>query len=296
MTAPWAPLREGIQAAAGAEWLPAAFGYAFVINALLCALLIGPLLGGLGALVVTKRLAFFSQAIGQAAITGVAIGILVGEPAAAPYASLFGFCGLFALVLNYTRQRTRLPPDTVIAVFLSLSLATGSCLLLVLAGEADAHLLETVLFGSILTVNDADIALLLGVALLALILAVRYGNGLLLASFQSDLAHVRGVRVVWLDYAFVLLITAVTVASVKIIGAILVEALLVIPAAAARQFCRSLRGFFLWSAGLCTASCLAGVYLPVELDLPVPSGGAIILVAGLGFFFSLLLRQRKGAT
>ena len=293
MTAPWAPLREAIQTSAAGGWLPQAFTYAFVVNAFFCALLIGPLLGSLGAFVVTKRLAFFSQAIGQAALTGVALGLLLGETGTTPYASLLGFCGLFALALNYTRQRTRLPTDTVIAVFLSISLAAGACLLLALAGKADAHLLDAVLFGSILTVNDTDIAVLLGSALIAGAVLVRWGNGLALASFQTDLAAVRRVRVVWLEYVFILLITLVTVAAVKIIGAILVEALMVIPAAAARQFCRSLRGFVGWSAFLCTASCLIGVLLPMQLDWPLPSGGAVILTSAALFFISLAVRRKE---
>ncbi len=288
MTAPWAVVREKVQQAAEAGWLPEALGYSFVVNALICAVLIGPLFGGLGVLVVTKRLAFFSQAIGQAAITGVALGILLGESTETPYASLFGFCGLFALALNYTRSRSRLPADTVIAVFLSLSLAVGSCLLLLLAGEADTHLLESVLFGSVLTVNDKDIAVLAAVALLAIVCGVRSWNSQMLASFQPDIAHVRGLRVVWLEYAFILLLTAVTVAAVKIVGAILVEALIVIPAAAARQLCRSVRGFVGWSIAICTVSCLGGIYLPMALNLPLPSGAAIILAAALVFFISMV--------
>jgi zinc transport system permease protein len=295
MTAPWAALREGVQSAASAGWLPQAFTYAFVVNALFCALLIGPLLGGLGAFVVTKRLAFFSQAIGQAALTGVALGLLLGEAGPTPYGSLFGFCALFALALNYTRQRTRLPSDTVIAVFLSVSLASGACLLLALAGKADAHLLDAVLFGSVLTVNDTDIAVLLGVGLVTAGVLSWHGNGLALASFQPDLAAVRGVRVVWLEYVFIMLITLVTVAAVKIIGAILVEALMVIPAAAARQFCRSLRGFVVWSAALCTFSCVVGIVLPMQLDWPVPSGGAVILTAAVLFFASLAFRRKEKA-
>lgn len=294
MNAPWAPLRDSLRAAAEAGWLPDAFGYAFVINALFCALLIGPLLGGLGALVVTKRLAFFSQAIGQAALTGVAIGILVGEPPTAPYGSLFAFCAVFALALNYTRQRSRLPADTVIAVFLSVSLAAGACLMLLISAKADSHLLEAVLFGSILTVNDADIAVLLAVAALVGLVVWRHGNDFVLASVQVDLAAARGVRIVWLEYVFILLVTLVTVASVKIIGAILVEALLVIPAAAARLFCRSLRGFFLWSAAFCTLSCILGVLVPMQLDLPLPSGGAVILVAAT-IFFALLVPRKKSS-
>ena len=86
--------------------LPLSFQYGFVINALLCAFLIGPVLGGVGTMVVTKRMAFFSQAIGNAAMTGVAIGVLLGESYTEPYVSMFGFCVLFGFVLH-TRRAAR---------------------------------------------------------------------------------------------------------------------------------------------------------------------------------------------
>src|SRR5690606_14594184 len=132
--------------------LPDSFQYGFVINALLCALVIGPLLGAVGTLVVMKRMAFFSQAIGNAAMTGVAIGVLLGEPYTEPYVSMFAFCILFGLVLNYTKGRTRLSSDTLIGVFLSISLAVGASLLLFVSARVNTHILEAVLFGSVLTV------------------------------------------------------------------------------------------------------------------------------------------------
>ena len=283
-------LRAVMKAGATDGWLPAVFAYGFVVNALLCALLIGPVLGAVGTMVVTKRLAFFAQAIGQAAITGVALGLLLGEPAERPYVSLFAFCSLFALVMNFTRHRSQMSPDTVIAVFISLSLAAGACLLPALANKADTHLIESILFGSILTVGDTDIAVLLVIGLGCAGLGVKYFNRMVLASFNPALAQVRGVRVILLDYVFVMLVTVVTVAAVKIIGAILVEALLIIPAAAARNVSRSLRGFFGWSVVLCTVSCVVGILAPMMLDVRVPSGAAIILVAAVFFGITALWR------
>jgi len=283
-------LRAGMKSGATDGWLPAVFGYGFVVNALLCALIIGPVLGAVGTMVVTKRLAFFAQAIGQAAITGVALGLLLGEPAERPYVSLFAFCSLFALVMNFTRHRSQMSPDTVIAVFISLSLAAGACLLPALANQADAHLIESILFGSILTVGDADIAVLLVIGLGCAGLGVKYFNRMVLASFNPALAQVRGVRVILLDYVFVLLVTVVTVAAVKIIGAILVEALLIIPAAAARNVSHSLRGFFGWSVVLCTLSGVVGILAPMMLEVRLPSGAAIILVAAVFFGLTALWR------
>lgn len=282
--------RQLVQAWATAGYLPEALAYGFVINALLAGLMIGPVLGGLGTLVVVKRFAFFSEAVGHAALTGVAIGILLGEPYTGPYGSLFGYCLLFGLLLNFLRNRTGLSPDTLIGVFLSVSLALGASLLLMLAGKINVHILENVLFGSVLTVSAQDLVVLGIVALLVLALALPLHNRIMLASFNPQLAAVRGVAVKTLDYLFVVLVTLVTVASVKVIGAILVGALLVIPAAAARLVSQSLKGFFFLSVIIATLSTLLGILLPIVFDLPVPSGAAIILVAGGCFALAALAR------
>ena len=283
-------LRQTVQDWATAGYLPEALAYGFGVNALLAGLMIGPVLGGLGTLVVVKRFAFFSEAVGHAALTGVAIGILLGEPYTGPYGSLFGYCLLFGILLNFLRNRTGLSPDTLIGVFLSVSLALGASLLLMLAGKINVHILENVLFGSVLTVSGQDLVVLGIVAILVLALALPLYNRIMLASFNPQLAAVRGVAVKTLDYLFVVLVTLVTVAAVKVIGAILVGALLVIPAAAARLVSQSLKGFFFLSVLIATISTLFGILLPIVFDLPVPSGAAIILVAGLCFALAALAR------
>ena len=282
--------RQLVQEWANAGYLPEALAYGFVVNALLAGLMIGPVLGGLGTLVVVKRFAFFSEAVGHAALTGVAIGILLGEPYTGPYGSLFGYCLLFGILLNFLRNRTGLSPDTLIGVFLSVSLALGASLLLMLAGKINVHILENVLFGSVLTVSAQDLVVLGIVAVLVLALALPLYNRIMLASFNPQLAAVRGVAVKTLDYLFVVLVTLVTVASVKVIGAILVGALLVIPAAAARLVSQSLKGFFFISVLIATLSTLLGILLPIVCALPVPSGAAIILVAGICFALAALAR------
>ncbi|WP_455887100.1 metal ABC transporter permease [Pseudomonas rustica] len=282
--------RQLVQQWATAGYLPEAMAYGFVVNALLAGMMIGPVLGGLGTLVVVKRFAFFSEAVGHAALTGVAIGILLGEPYTGPYGSLFGYCLLFGILLNFLRNRTGLSPDTLIGVFLSVSLALGASLLLMLAGKINVHILENVLFGSVLTVSGQDLVVLGIVAVLVLALALPLYNRIMLASFNPQLAAVRGVAVKTLDYLFVVLVTLVTVAAVKVIGAILVGALLVIPAAAARLVSQSLKGFFFLSVVIATISTLFGILLPIVFDLPVPSGAAIILVAGICFALAALAR------
>jgi zinc transport system permease protein len=197
------------------------FLYAFVVNGFLCAIVIGPLLGCIGTMVVAKRMAFFSQAVGNAALTGVAIGVLIGESYTAPYVSMFSFCILFGLLLNFTKNHTRMSSDTLIGVFLSISLAIGATALLWVSARVNTHILDTVMFGSILTVDDTDITVLLVTTLITLLIALPLFNQMLLASLNPSLAQVRGIKVKWLEYAFVMLLTILTVACVKIIGAVL---------------------------------------------------------------------------
>ncbi|PIE73686.1 MAG: zinc ABC transporter permease [Deltaproteobacteria bacterium] len=287
-------LRAPIMAMGKSGQLPDFFQYGFVVNALFCSLLLGPVLGGTGVMVVTKKMAFFSQAVGQAAMTGVALGVLLGEPITAPYASLFGFCILFALLLNYTRNRTRMSPDTVIGVFLSISLAVGACVLLYVTGKVNMHVLDNVLFGSILTVNDTDMSVLFIVSVLTIFVGTILFNRMLMASFNPSLAHARGVNSKLYDYIFVLMITLITIASLKIVGAVLVEALFIIPAASARNISRSLRGFFGYSVAIAMISCILGVIVPMQFEIPVPSGGAIVLVASVFFFLTMLWRVLSG--
>jgi zinc transport system permease protein len=267
------------------------FYYAFVVNGFLCAIVIGPLLGCIGTMVVAKRMAFFSQAVGNAALTGVAIGVIIGESYTAPYVSMFSFCILFGLLLNFTKNHTKMSSDTLIGVFLSISLAIGATALLFVSARVNTHILDTVMFGSILTVDDTDITVLLVTTLITLGVALPFFNRMLLASLNPSLAQVRGIQVKWLEYVFVLLLTILTVACVKIIGAVLVEALLLIPAAAARNLNRSIKGFVLWSIVFSTASCLIGVWAPMRFEIPVPSGGAIILTAALIFLVTMIIRM-----
>lgn len=275
---------------AQAGYLPETFLYQFITNALIAGLMLGPLLGGFGSLVVIKKYAFYSEAVGHAALTGVALGILFGEPYDNPYGGLFGYCLIFALLLNYIRNRSTLATDTLIGVFLSISLALGSSILLILATKINIHILENVLFGSLLTINDQDIKLLFFISIITVFLLIRYYNALLLISFSQPLAKIRGVRIILLDYLFILLITLITIAAIKIIGAILVGALLVIPAASARLIAQSAKQYFQLSVLLATISTLVGTYLPIAYRIPVPSGGAIILTAGVLFLSILLVK------
>lgn len=287
----YAWLRESIIGLSEAGYLPSTLFYEFVINALLCSLIIGPVLGCVGTMIVAKRMAFFSQAIGNAALTGVAIGVLIGESYTAPYVSMFSFCLLFGIVLNYVKPRTKMSADALIGVFLSISLAVGASLVLYVSARVNTHILESVMFGSILTVNDLDMNVLLVITAITIAVGLPLYNKMLLGSLNPSLAQVRGINVQAIEYVFIILVTLITVACVKIIGAVLVEALLLIPAAAARNLCRGLGSFVYTTMALATISCIGGILIPMQWDIPVPSGGAIVMVAASFFILTTIIRN-----
>jgi zinc transport system permease protein len=132
----------------------------FVQRALVAVALAAPLLGLLSPLVLARRLAFFSAAIGQAVLTGVALGVLLGEPVEAPWASVFGFSLLCGVGLVFVRRRSALPPDTLVGVLLAVTLGLGVLLLTVVTKRFNVHQLEAVMFGSVLTTTPFDLGLL----------------------------------------------------------------------------------------------------------------------------------------
>jgi zinc transport system permease protein len=275
-----------------AGYLPAPFEHAFMVRGLVAALIIGPMLGGMGTLVVMKRLSFFTQTLGHAALTGVALGLLLGEPLEGTYAGLYGFCLLVALVTLYLRNRTRGSSDTVVGIVLAQVLGLGIVLLVLVTDRFDVHQIEGVLFGSLITLRDPDL-LILGVtaALSFAYLLLRF-NRSALVSFNPALASARGSDPVRADYVFVVVLTLVVVASLKVVGALMVLVLVVIPSAAAKNLARSLRDFF-WLSVLFGALSAAGGLL-VSARVPVPTGGAIVLAASLVFYLTLLLRPLLG--
>jgi zinc transport system permease protein len=267
--------------------LPEVFQYAFFVRGLVSVCLLAPLLGGMSHLVVARRLSFFSAALGQAALTGLTIGIVLGEPLDAAYGGIFGFCFLSALVMVYVKRHAALPTDTLVGVFLAMSLGLGICLLVAVTKRFNIHQVEAVMFGSLLTVTDTDLALLLGIgAVITLVLGVVY-NKLLLDSLDPSLGRVSGVPSAFVDYLFVMLLTAAIVVSLKIIGALLVEAMVVVPAAAARNLARTTRSYLVTSVLTALVAGVGGLFISTRLL--VPSGGAVVLAMSVLFFVTLAL-------
>jgi len=265
--------------------LPEAFQYPFVARGVLAILMLAPLLGGLSHLVVARRLAFFSTTLGQAALTGLVIGVAVGEQLDATYTSILGFCLLVGIIMVFVRRQTTLPPDTVIGVFMAFTLGLGICLLVAATRRFNIHQIEAVMFGSVLTITDRDLILLLVLgAALGVLVALGY-NVLLQDSLSPPIAKAAKAPTTLIDYAFVVILTIAITVSLKVIGALLVEAMVVVPAAAARNLARSTRGYLIWSIALAALAGLAGLFISTAWR--VPTGGAIVLALSVCFFLTL---------
>lgn len=273
--------------------LPESYQYPFVARGIVAVLLLAPLLGGLSHLVVARRLAFFSTTLGQAALTGLTIGVAVGLPLDNAYASVLGFCLLIGVVMVYVRRSVSLPPDTVIGVFMAFTLGLGVCMLVAATKQFNIHQIESVMFGSVLTITDRDLALILIFgAVLIVAVALSY-NTLLADSLSPPIAKARGTNTTLVDYGFVVLLTVAITLGLKVIGALLVEAMVVVPAAAARNVARDTRGYLGWSVAIAAISGISG--LLISASWRVPTGGAIVLALTVCFFATLPLgRLRRG--
>ncbi|MCW5805692.1 MAG: metal ABC transporter permease [Deltaproteobacteria bacterium] len=270
---------------ARAVGLPEAFQYDFVARGVVAILMLAPLLGGLSHLVVARRLAFFSTTLGQAALTGLTIGVAVGVPLEDTYVSILGFCLLVGVVMAFIRRHSRLPADTVIGVFMAFTLGLGICVLVAATRSFNVHQIEAVMFGSLLTITDRDLVLLLVLGTLVGAAVAWAYNTILADSLSPPIAAARGAPTTMIEYGFVVIVTVAITVSLKVIGALLVEAMVVVPAAAARNLARSTRGYLVWSIAIAALAGLGGLFISTAWR--VPTGGAIVLALSVCFFVTL---------
>jgi zinc transport system permease protein len=259
--------------------------FAYMKNALLAILLITPLFGLVGTMIVNNKLSFFSDALGHSALTGIAIGVLLGTDNY--LLSMMGFALLFALGISAVIGSGTSSADTIISVFSSVGMALGIVLLSATGGFAKY---SGYLIGDILTVQPKEI-LMLAVLLVAVILLwVFFFNKFLLTSINADLAASKNIPVKLLQNIFVLLIAILVTSTIKWVGILLINSLLVLPAAAARNLARSMRSYHFWSIGISLFSGVSGLILSYYAG--TAAGGTIVLVSAVIFFISFFLGRR----
>ena len=259
--------------------------YTFMKNALLAILLITPLFGMLGTMAVDNKMAFFSDALGHSALTGVALGVVLGMNDQMLPMLLFGV--LWAALITFVKQHSRMSADTIISVFSSASIALG--LVILSRGGAFARY-SSLLVGDVLSVTAEDLPLLLGALILVFVCWTFLFNPLLLTSVNASLARSRGIRTKLTEYGFTILVALCVMVSIRWVGVMLINSLLILPAAASRNLARNAVSY-LWGSVLISLVCgIAGLILSYYLN--TSAGAAIVLLCALVYFISLPLRRR----
>ena len=271
------------------SWLP--FEWAapdtmlFMKNALLAVLVVTPLFGLLSTMVVESRMAFFSDALGHSAFTGMAIGALCGLTR--PVGAAVVFAVVIALLFTLVRQKPHMASDTAISVFSSAAVALGS-FLSTLGGQSFTKF-NTLLIGDILSVAPAEIGHLALILLPLVILWLTSYNQMMLSSVHQALADSRGIQVVWKNFLFTAAIAVVVTISMTWVGLLVINALLVLPGAAARNLAKNLPQYNLISILGGIVCGIAG--LMVSYYLGTSTGASITLLLAVWFFVTLLVRR-----
>ena len=260
----------------------------FMKNALLALLLMAPLFGLLSTMIVTGRMSFFSDALGHSAFTGIAIGSIFGLTAPIWAAVLFSVA--FALLFSWVRSRSNQAADTLIGVFSSSAVALGIFVATLGGGSFTKY--NKFLIGDILSVTPGEIGMLAAVLVGVMIFWVLFSNRLSLIAIHPQLASSRGIPVGLSQTLFTAAIAVVVTLSISSVGLLILNSLLVLPAASARNISRNLKEYTLFSALFALAAGLGG--LTVSYYLGSSAGAAISLILALIFAVTFGCRKVRG--
>lgn len=259
--------------------------YKFMLNAFLAVLLIAPLLGLLGTMAVNQKMAFFSDALGHSALTGVALGVVLGI--GNEMISLVAFGVLLALVITRVKNKGSSSADTVISVFSSASIALG---LLILSYGGGFAKYSAYLVGDILSVTPRELVLLAITLVIVVVIWVLIYNDLLLLSVNRELAASRGVRTVLVENIFVVVVALTVMLSIKWVGILLINSLLILPAASARNLARNSRQYLGFSVLMSLVFAVVGLLLSFYID--TSAGATIVVLDAICFFVTYLFRKK----
>lgn len=259
------------------------FQYSFMVRAFIVGLLIAVIAPLIGNFLVVRRFSLIADTLSHIALAGIGLGLLLGTQ---PLPVTVVVTVLAGLAIEWLRSHRKLPAEAVLAMFLPGGLAI-SVVLISLANGFNTNLFSY-LFGSITTVRPEELGLVLGLAMAALLTVWRLYRQLLYTSFDEEAARVSGIRVGLVNSAL-LTLTAVTVTlAMRVVGVLLIGALMVIPAVTAMQLARSFRQSLFLSVGLAVLAVVAGLLAAYYLNLPA---GASIVLFSLGLFGLSALRK-----
>ncbi len=259
-------------------------GHTFMKHAFLAILLVTPLFGLLSTMVVSNRMAFFADSLGHGAFTGIAVGVLVGL--ASPMVSLVIFSVLFAWFITYIKHKSHASMDTIIGVFSSTAIALG---LMLMTHGGSFQKFSSYLIGDLLSIVPEDLAALTGVFICVLLLWGWIFNRLLILSINSSFAKSRGIHALLVEGVFAAALAVVVAISIQWVGILIINSMLVLPGAAARNITNDVKHYHLASVAIALFSGLTGLILSYYLN--TAAGATIVVISAAIFFLTLLCRN-----
>lgn len=259
--------------------------YRFMKNALLAIMIIAPLMGILGTMAVNNKMAFFSDALGHSALTGIALGVILGIKN--ELISLVAFGVLLALIITRVKNKGRASSDTVISVFSSTAIALG---LLILSYGGGFSKYSAYLVGDVLSVTKSEIVYLFIALIVVIVVWSLIYNKLLLISINRELAASRGIKTVLYENIFVVVVAVVVMLSIKSVGILLINSLLILPAATARNIAKNSRSYLGFSVISSLVCGVGGLITSFYTD--TSAGATIVMALAVVFFITYILRKK----
>lgn len=261
------------------------FHWNFMKNALLAVIIMAPLFGLCSTMIVTGKMSFFSDALGHSAFTGIAIGCICGVAAPTWVAVLFAIS--FALLFSFVRSRSNQAADTIIGVFSSTAVALGIFIATIGGGSFTKY--NKYLIGDVLSITPSQIGMLALVLLAVILFWVLFANKLTLSSIYPQLAASRGIRIGWIHSTFTAVIAVVVTLSISWVGLLILNSLLVLPGASARNVSKNLKQYHAFSIVFALIAGVSGLILSYYMG--TSSGASICLVLAVIFGITFMLRK-----
>lgn len=255
--------------------------YTFMKNALVAVILATPLFGLLGTMVVNNKMAFFSDSIGHSALTGIAVGIIAGIKQ--PLWSMIIFSVILSIIITFVKKSNISSPDTIIGVFSSASVALG-VVILSMGKWGGFNKYTSYLIGDLLGISEVEIAMLFVTLGIAIMLWFAIYNRLLVASINASLAASRGIKTFQIEMIFTLLLAVVVTVSIRWVGILLINSLLILPAASARNIARNTRQYAAYSVIIAFISGILGLICSYYIGSA--AGATIVLFSAIFFCIS----------
>lgn len=257
--------------------------YNFMKNAFIAIILISPIFAILGTMIVNNKMAFFSDALGHSALTGIAIGMVFGLTNI--NLSMIIFAIIFAILLNMVKHKTTYGTDTIISVFSSIAIALG---LAILSQSGNFNKYSSYLVGDILSITTNEIFYILIAFVFSLIFWKFFFNKLNCISINQTLAKSKGINTIVIDNIFVIIIATIVMISIRFIGILLINSLLILPAASSRNIAKNMRSYHGYAILFSIFSGVAGLITSFYFN--IPTGPMIVIFSGIIYFITLILK------